>query len=229
MDDAEEWLCSRFGEEIEGLEDVIDPELFDIGKKEHKKQNKELDPSILEAYNQFHPYMKTRKLTDEVIKKFQIGYNPTLNTITFPVYDERHRLVMITQRGIATKKFYIDTGAEKPVYLLYDLIENNKDTAFITESQINALTLRGYGYDAVALFGTGSDEQYDILMKSGIKKFILCFDGDYAGRSGARKFKRRFSDGKHLIIDIVMPDGKDVNDITKEEFDELFEKSLEKI
>ncbi len=71
----------------------------------------------------------------------------------------------------------------------------------------------------MALFGTGSKNQYDILNRSGIRKYILALDGDNAGRNGTKKL---ISNLKNAIITILdVPNGKDVNDLTKEEFDSL--------
>ena len=63
-----------------------------------------------------------------------------------------------------------------------------------------------------------SKNMYDILRKSGIRNYILCFDGDNAGRKGAARFKKALAKTETSITDIIMPDGKDVNDLSKEEF-----------
>ena len=94
---------------------------------------------------------------------------------------------------------------------------------YVCESQINALTLWSWGYPAIALFGTGSSHQYDILNKSGIRNYILCFDGDAAGLKGKDRFLQNIR--KDVLVSYVpIPMGKDVNDLTKEQFE-----SLEKI
>ena len=82
---------------------------------------------------------------------------------------------------------------------------------------MNALTAWSYGIPAVALFGTGSSYQYDILKKSGIRSYILCFDGDEAGRKGAKRFMQNMKKNV-FITDMEMPLGKDVNDMEKDEF-----------
>jgi DNA primase len=70
------------------------------------------------------------------------------------------------------------------------------------------------------MIGTGSDVQYDILNNSGIRNYILCFDGDEAGDKAIKRFKKNIR--KDVFISVkVIPRGKDVNDLTKEEFDKL--------
>ena len=93
-------------------------------------------------------------------------------------------------------------------------------TVYVVESQINCLTLWQWGYPAIALFGTGSKKQYDILNRSGIRNYILCFDGDDAGRKATQRFIDNLKSDVFISVKQI-PDGKDVNDLTKEEFDKL--------
>ena len=64
--------------------------------------------------------------------------------------------------------------------------------------------------------GTGCKHQYEILNKVGIRSYILALDPDGAGRQGTLRFIKSI---KNCMISIKdLPDGKDVNDLTKEEF-----------
>lgn len=211
---GEEWLVERFGNILIQQEEYLPEIILD----KEKSKNKFLSEDTLIPFDFYHPYMWQRKLTKDVVDRFRIGYDKERDAITFPVYDEKHRLVMVTARSVNTKRFYIPQGVDKPVYLLYDIIERGVTTVFVAESQINALTLRSFNYDSVALFGTGSLRQYETLRKSGIRHYILVFDGDEAGRRGALRFKKNMPDDV-FITDVRLPAGKDVNDLTKEEFD----------
>ena len=164
--------------------------------------------------------MAQRKLTPDVLRKFKVGYNTETNSITFPVWDEHGNLVMITERSVNTKHFYIPPDVIKPIYLLNFIKKENITSVYVTESQINALTLWSWGYPAIALLGTGSTYQYNILKKSGIRSYILCFDGDEAGDHGKIRFINAFNNDV-LISSKQIPRNKDVNDLTKEEFDSL--------
>ncbi len=74
---------------------------------------------------------------------------------------------------------------------------------------------------AIALYGAGTTKgQIDILNNSSIKHFILMYDNDQAGRKGAEKFKKLISKNK-FVTDIIMPYGKDLNDLSKKEFIDL--------
>lgn len=208
------WLADNFGDIISNsVIDDLEPINID-----NKNKLQFIDESELEQYNQYHPYMKERNLTFDVLKNYKIGYDSHTEMITFPVWDIHNNLVMITKRSVNTKKFEIPEGVEKPVYLLNFM--KNENTVYVCESQINTLTLLSWGYPAIGLIGTGSSKQYEILNKTGIRNYILCFDGDDAGNKGAEKFKKNIR--KDVIVtQKMLPFGNDVNDLTKEQFDNL--------
>lgn len=60
-----------------------------------------------------------------------------------------------------------------------------------------------------------------ILNRSGIRTYILCFDGDSAGDHGIERFKRYIKNDTIVMVKQQVRDGRDVNDLTKEEFDRL--------
>lgn len=211
---ATEWLEERFADSFV-MNDVYLPE---ITLKKDKLSY--LDENILEQYRYFHPYMFERHLTEEIIRKFQIGCTSDGRYITFPCWDEHNNLVGIYMRSTINKEFIIPKNIKKCVYLLNYCINNNITTVYVCESQFNALTLYVWGYNGIALFGTGSKEQYEILKRSGIRNYILCFDGDSAGDKARERFIR-YMPKDIFITSKILPRGKDVNDLSKEEFDNL--------
>lgn len=212
---AQEWLLGNFNVVFIEQEEYL-PEIF-LDQEEYHSY---LDPREVDKYKYFHPYMFQRKLTEDVIRKFSVGYDEKDDSIVFPVWDEKDNLLFFTKRSVKSKAFYIPRGVVKPIYLLNYIIKEHQTTVYVVESQINALTLWSWGYPAIALFGTGSKEQYEILRKSGIRNYILCFDGDGAGDNGCKKFIENMNDD--ILISIKkLPRGKDVNDLTKNEFDLL--------
>lgn len=219
---SEQWLIDNFftGYYFSPVE--LLPEI----KLDNYSAPQTLDEKVLEKFTYYHDYMWKRKLTKEIVDKYEVGYDPQTSQIIFPVRDETGQLVMITSRSIISKKFHIDKNIEKPVYLLYDMLRSDKKVVYVVESQINALYLNSLGYPAVALIGLGTQHQYNILRKSGIRSFVLMFDGDIHGRNGAERFKRALGD-ESFIIDIILPAGKDVNDLSAEEIKKLVDSSKE--
>lgn len=215
---GKQWLINRFSTTIYSKPFYLEP----LTKEDNKSYHSEAE---LEQYKYHTNYWATRGISDEVVNRFDLGFDVQQNMVVFPIRDLSGKVAMITKRSVTSKYFYIEEARSKPVYLLYDIIKNNIDKVYVVESQINALTLWTWGYPAIALIGTGAEEQYKILRRSGIREYILCFDGDVAGDSGRRRFIKNMSD--EILISVKeLPRGKDVNDLTKEQFDSLPEKLL---
>lgn len=184
----------------------------------------------LKKYRYTVPYMYQRKLTDDIICKYDIGYDanwiPPGRTkpapcITFPVRDVQGRTLFLCRRTIEGKMYNYPEGVTKPVYGI-DMIPSGSSRVCICESCINALTLVSWGYVAVALLGTGNSYQIDQLKQLGVSEFIICTDGDEAGRRSASKLKKALKSNA-LVWIVPIPDGKDVNDLSEEEFREVYE------
>lgn len=213
-EDAKLWLTENFANVFE--EQELD--LPEINLEGEKKEY--LDEAILKEYSYFHPYMFQRKLKEDIIKKFKVGYNQKTDSITFPIWNENNKLVGITERSVTTKRFNIPKQIEKPVYL-FNAIKNQKyPYVIVCEAQIDALTAWGYGVPAVAMLGVGSKEQYDILNKICVN-WVTMFDGDEAGREATRRFNKMIRKDC-LITNVAIPAGhKDINDLSEEEFNNL--------
>ena len=212
---GEDWLIERFGNSLTDKQVVLqDIDLL------QKNETQYLDETILNTMQSYHPYMDKRKLSRKVCEMFKVKYDPNTKSLVFPVYDEYNKLYMLTRRSVENKTFIIDSDKEKPVYLFNYIKEKNIREVCVCESQINALYLWSLGYPAIALFGTGTKHQYDILNSSSIKHYFLCFDGDDAGTKGIKRFIKNIR--KDVFIDVCeLPKGKDVNDLSLDEFDSL--------
>lgn len=227
---GKEWLIERFGHTLadNGVHSLLDDISFDdmFQKKSMFQSNetKTISETKINEMQSWHPYMSKRKLSREVCEKFKVKYDASTNCLAFPVYDEKGKLYMLTRRSVEGKQFYIDKNTDKPVYLLYHILKNNISYAVICESQINALTLQSLGISAIATFGCNiTKRQFELLNRSCIRHYILAFDGDDAGNRGVKKFMNNIR--KDVFVDVLkLPKGKDINDLTKEEIVELFEK-----
>ena len=217
---GEQWLIKNFGRVLTQRVYNLPP----IELKSNYEANKYLNESSLDYLQFYHPYMTERKLTREVIEKFKIRYNPAKKTIVFPVWDASGNYIFNTERSVVGKTFYIPQGVQKPVYLLNYIMKNGIDTVIVVESQINALTCYGYGLNAIALFGTGDEFQYELLNRSCIRHYYLAFDGDDAGYKAIARFMKYIR--KDVLVDVIkIPMGEDVNSLDENTFKKLFEES----
>lgn len=211
VEDAKQWLIDNFSNTFRELKLNL-PEI-EIGKRQEVNY---LDESVLDQYKYIHPYILSRGVSEEIVKKFSIGWNEKNDSITFPVWDEHNHLLGITERQIKKKAFHIPDNIKKPIYLLNFIIKENIQEVYVVESQIDALYMWSIGYPTIALLGTGAKSQYEILKKSGVRVFHLALDGDFAGRSGEIKFINNMPDS--VMIDVLLvPDNKDINDLSPQE------------
>ena len=191
-----------------------------------QKEKRVVSQEELDKYAYIHPYMYKRHMTDEIIEKFDIGFDNNyfymgkkIATITFPVKDLEGDVITIIRRAINFKRFFIEKFIEKPVYGIYEINKTKEQDIYITESIFNCLTLWTWGYQAVALIGLGNNKQIDILNKLENRLFYICMDGDDAGRNAALKIKQKLKN--KFIYNIDMYEGKDINDLSKGQFERL--------
>ena len=168
----------------------------------------------LDKYRYIHPYMYKRGLTDEIIERFDIGYDRERKEITFPVRDIEGRCVFVAGRSVESKFFRLPKGIDKPIYCADKFRAGTYRTAYITESFLNCLTCWKYNKSAMAMIGTGNRKQYEILNELPVREYILAFDPDEAGRKATERFRKSVH-GK-IIKELVYTDNRDINDLQEE-------------
>lgn len=229
------WLIRNFlSVAVESRPDIdVD---FCRRKKITSETKKYISEQELDSYRYTHPYMYKRKLTDEIIDLFDIGYDKSTECITFPNRDINGNCLFIARRSVKTKFFNYPQDVEKPVYGLYELnatrnvnghnvhiLPNFPNEIIICESMIDALTCWVYGKYAVALNGTGNENQFKTLRNMPNRKFILATDMDEAGLKARERIRQSL--GNKLVTEYVwdINIAKDINDMSKEYFESLKE------
>ncbi len=189
--------------------------------KQHIQSNKsseqysgEITEEELDKYRYIHPYMYERGLTDEIIERFDIGYDREREEITFPVRDIEGRCVFVAGRSVKSKFFKLPKGIDKPIYQGYRFVSGLYKECYIVESFLNCLTCWKYDKPAMAMIGTGNQKQYEILNKLPVREYILAFDPDEAGRKATERFRKNVH-GK-IIKELVYTDNRDINDLQEQ-------------
>lgn len=212
------WLTKNFiGEIAENR--IIN---IDLSRDIKTNDNLYISDSELNEYRYYHPYMFKRKLTEDIINKFDIGFDSKTNCLTFPVRDKEGNCLFIARRSVVGKFFNYPREVEKPVYGLYELPENI-DEVIVCESMINALTCWVYGKYAVALNGTGTQYQMKQLKELKCRKIILALDPDSAGRKGSLRLYKFLKPYKLITFLKGIPHGEDINDLSEEQFNLCYE------
>lgn len=235
------WLLKNFA--TVSIEDRKPIELnLTRGSKKIEEQTY-VDEEELDSYRYIHPYMYKRRLTDEVIELFDIGYDKTSQCITFPVRDSNGNTLFIARRSVNTKFFNYPQGVEKPLYGLYELRQATQHQQYhmnmtekghmpglynifeviVCESMIDALTCWVYGRYAVALNGLGNELQFKQLRELPCRKLILATDMDDAGKKARDRIKKNIQNKliSEYIWDVNV--AKDINDMEYEMFKNLEE------
>lgn len=244
---GEKWLLKNFKSiQVEERSD-LDLDLTRRTTKD-RKQIEYVSETELDSYRYFHPYMYERKMTNEVIEKFDIGYDSKTDSITFPVRDIHGNCLFVARRSVHTKFFNYPSGVEKPLYGLYELrkycvkekeifseplkltgerIKIGVDrmwpsSLIVCESMIDAITCWVYCKPAVALNGLGNDLQFKQLSELPCRELILATDNDEAGMRARQRIARNVKN--KVLKQYMFPEGKkDINDLDKDEFDNLQE------
>ena len=222
------WLIKRFNTvEIETRPNIMEgfngrpSDIYNHNRHNNicdSEHNRDCDRYIreleLDKYRYIHPYMYQRGLTDEIIERFDIGYDRERKEITFPVRDIEGRCVFIAGRSVERKFFRLPKGFDKPIYCADKFRVGTYRTAYITESFLNCLTCWKYDKPAMAMIGTGNQKQYEILNRLPVREYILAFDPDEAGRKATERFRKNVH-GK-IIKELVYTDNRDINDLQEE-------------
>ena len=235
------WLVKNFATvQIEEREDIeLDCTRGNSSNNIHRRVY--VGEEELEKYRYIHPYMYERKLTDEIIEMFDIGYDRDTQCITFPVFDIHGNCLFVARRSVKTKFFTYPEGVEKPLYGLYELSRitgwfgnnlsrvvgdgnvfvevnwnQNIDELIVCESMLDALTCWVYGKYAVALNGLGNDLQFKQLRELPVRKLILATDNDEAGIKARQRIEKYVTNKlitHYKIPKIVRDNGKITKDI----------------
>lgn len=136
-------------------------------------------------------YLNNRYISDEMIRKYQLGYSARQDMITIPVHSPHGVLWGFVGRSVAGKAFKNNRGLpkRKTLYNIHRVWTH--ETVYVVESALDAIRMTELGYPAVATLGSGiSVEQMDLLSKT-FDGIILVPDNDEAGRGMTEKILSR--------------------------------------
>lgn len=218
---GEKWLIKNFlTVQVNSRQELE----LDINRMVNHTDIKYVSEAELDSYRYYHPYMWKRKLTPEIVDMFDIGYDKKTECITFPNRDKDGNCLFVARRSVKTKFFNYPKNVQKPVYGVYELfqLETFPSEVIICESMLDALTCWVYGKYAVALNGLGDSNQFKTLRELPCRKYILATDNDVAGMQARPKISGNIPN--KLFAQYILPnERKDINELSKEEFDNLTE------
>ena len=212
-------ILNKLVADSRSLSEILSPSLVVPPKQE----------PVFYIRNKVPRYFLNRGFTLETAKNWQIGYEPDLKGVAIPVKEEGRIVGLITRTITGLPMRYVtSTGFIKSNYLFgIDHVSSTVKSIVLVEGPLNAIWLHQNGYSAVAIMGTDiSKEQYYKLTKR-FNEVILAFDNDLPLEGG-------FSPGKEATIKAIhklkglttyvlpLPEGKDVQNLSKAELDISF-------
>ena len=216
------WLQQHF---ISVGQEQRKPLELDLERSIPKFRAEYVSEDVLDSFRYLHPYMYKRGLNDQIIELFDIGYDRATECITFPIRDIHGNTLFVARRSVKTKYFNYPSGAEKPLYGIYELSLQPSKEVIVCESMLDALVCWVWGRPAVAMNGLGTDLQFKQLSQLNCRKLILATDNDDSGRRARERIKSRVRGKLITQFDYASyPVGKkDMNDLTESEFRNLQE------
>lgn len=156
-------------------------------------------------------WLNERKITDEVIEKFKLGWNG--NELVIPVFDENGKIIFNKYRRNPFgpddgPKYRYEKGSTVSIYG-WNMAKEHK-TIIYTEGELDCLLLWSYGLPAISSTGGAQSfqrEWVDILKD---KEIIICMDNDEAGVKGSIITKQFLPESK--IIFLPYKQGKDISE-----------------
>ena len=183
----------------------------------------------LKGIDHAHPYLAGRGVSKETAAEFGIGYfggkGSMSGRIVIPIHNERGELVAYAGRVVddSEPKYKLPPGFHKSLelYNLHRSAKMSPETVVLVEGYFGCLHLEKLGLPAVALMGSSISVAQIDLLEQRFEVVTVLMDGDKAGREAADEIVRRLA-RRVLVCCIDLPDGKQPDDMTLEELEDLF-------
>jgi len=185
-----------------------------------------------------YKYLQSRDMVD-LIKLFNICYVKKgdakygmnyVKRIIIPCHSKDGKYLWCEGRAIThqkvNRKYYRPFGVNKVKYLFnfHRVKKKRSNYIIVVEGIIDAMMLEMWDFPGVCCFGAKiSDEQIQLLTQ--FNHIYVCLDNDKAGIEGWVDVKKKLSGLGVNINRILLPKGKDINDISKDKFSQLLKKS----
>jgi len=144
-------------------------------------------------------YYFGRKITEDSIRKFSLGYSEKRDMVTIPVHSPEGILVGFVGRSVEGKDFQ-NTPKLPKSKVLFNLhrIKSSK-TVYVVESSFDAIRLDQCGLAAVATLGSNVSNFQTDLLKKYFNDIIVIADNDEAGGNMVSKLQDRLASRVSVI------------------------------
>jgi len=138
-------------------------------------------------------YYLGRKITEESLKKFDLGYSESQDMVTIPVHSPDGMLVGFVGRSVEGKEFKNTPKLPKGKTLFNLNRVKASRKVYVVESSFDAIRLDQCGMPAVATLGSNVSNIQTELLNKYFNDIIVIADNDDAGNSMAKRLQEKLS------------------------------------
>lgn len=172
-------------------------------------------------------YFTKRKITQESMSKFSLGYSSIKDMVTVPVHAPDGLLIGFVGRSVEGKDFKNSPKLPKSKTLFNIHRVKNSRHVYVVESSFDVIRLSQIGMPAVATLGaTISGAQIDLL-KRYFNDIMVIADNDEAGKNMVKRLQEKL--GSKISVVQLNSQYKDIGDMEDEDIKKLdtsFDKSI---
>ena len=172
-----------------------------------------LSESVLDSFKgKRHPYLYSRGFSERTLTAYEVGYNPSTDSMCVPVRTAEGHIRFIQSRSVSAKVFDNAKGVYKKdiIFGIFYLLraKGTVDTLYLTESATDTMACYQSGLPAGALLGKSmSKEQVQLLLRSGVRELNLLLDNDSWGLKGSYAIYQMLKDTPIRVNLMMYPDG----------------------
>lgn len=209
----------------------------DVGKVEVQASPAAGDDIPLDIIPIFDPmasegvtYLEGRGITKDMMIKYNFLYSPVMRRVVFPVVMNN---VLYGWQGRAIDKvdkayrMYNMPGPWKALTLMFYQNLKGSEHAILAEGPVSALKFEKVGGFIASMGKDVSDQQLDLILKSGVKRVYLALDRDAADKiQSIRNYLKSSLKYEVQCYNIDVPEHRDdFGDCTYDECAEMFKQA----
>lgn len=159
-------------------------------------------------------YLRARGIEATTARTYRLGYvadGEYAGRLAIPYITADGSVVDIRYRALSPEqspKYLSRPGSKSHLFSVSSLLADG-DTVYITEGEIDAITLNQFGFNAVGVPGASNWQEHWKRLFDDYDRVIVVCDGDQAGRDFGKKVAERI-DGATAVH---LPEGEDVNSL----------------
>jgi DNA primase len=164
-------------------------------------------------------YFYGRKITQESILKFSLGFSQNQDMVTIPVHSPDGMLLGFVGRSVEGKDFKNTPGLPKSKTLFNLNRVKTADKVYVVESSFDAIRLDQIGFPAVATLGANVSAMQIELLQKYFNNVIVIADNDEAGGNMKKRLLERL--GSRVSVIQLNNKYKDIGDMSDEDIKSL--------